>query len=52
MTLVFVLDLDNVETIQHAGCLGQMSFSSKIIVRTHRNTDTHTNWTDLLYLDH
>jgi len=36
MTLTFEDDLDNIETNQHVKYLGQISFSSKVIVWTRR----------------
>jgi len=50
LTLFFELDLDNVKLNLLVKHLGQSSFSSKVIVRTLRQTHTHRNW--LLYLDH
>ena len=38
MTLTIEDDLDNVNVNHHAKCVGQRSFSSKIIVRIHRHT--------------
>jgi len=42
MTLTFELDLDTVKTTQQAVYLGHKSFRSKVIARTDRQTDTHT----------
>jgi len=41
MTLTFEYDLDSVKMNQRANYLGQRSFSSKVIVRTH-GRQTHT----------
>jgi len=41
MTLTFELDLDRVKMNHHAIYLGQKSFSSKVIARTHRHTHCH-----------
>jgi len=49
MTLTFECDLDRVKVNQHAKYLGHISLSSKVIVRTHRQTYTPDR---LLYLDH
>jgi len=35
MTLTFELQLDNIKLNQHVKYLGQKSFRSKVIVRTH-----------------
>jgi len=40
MTLTFKLDLDSVQLNQHTRYLGQYSSSSKVIVRTHKQTHT------------
>jgi len=42
LTLSFELDLDNVKLNLLVKHLGQSSFSSKVIVRTLRQTHTHT----------
>jgi len=47
MTLTFELDLDRVKLNQLAKCLGQSSFTSKVIILTHRRTPDR-----LLHLDH
>jgi len=41
MTLTFELDLDRVKMNHHAIYLGQKSFGSKVIARTHRHTHCH-----------
>jgi len=58
VTLTFELDLDSVKMNQHDDdvvYLGQRSFSSKVIVRTHRHTYTHptdcTTWTTIKVVD-
>jgi len=43
MTLTFELDIDMVKMNQPAGYLGHRSLSSKAIVWTHQQTDTHTH---------
>jgi len=49
MTLTFELDLDGVTVNQRAKYLSQISFSSRVIVRTHRQTHAPNR---LLCLDH
>jgi len=49
LTLTFELDLGSIKMNQHVKHLGQMSLSSKVIVRTHGQTHTPGR---LLYLDH
>jgi len=53
MTLIAEFDLGNVKMNCFAKYLGQRSFSSNVIVRTHRQTQRYTHTSDrLLYLDH
>jgi len=43
MIMTFEFGLDTVKMNHHGRYLGQRSLSSKVIVRTHRQTDRHTH---------
>jgi len=45
MTLTFTPGLDSIKMNKHAKYLGQGSFSSKVIVRTRRHTNTQIRLT-------